>query len=317
MKNYNIFIITLLAVVLLSACNRGGKVTRTDTETSGIATIASDESFAPIIEEELAVFTGLNPEADITPLYTSEPELFKLLLEDSIRLIVAARDITEQEKKIISQNKLNPRTQKIAIDGIALIINKENKDSLATVDELKKIMTGEITKWSELSASSKSNLGEIKVVFDNPNSSTLRFINDSISRGATLSNRLSALENNKAVMDYVGRTPNAMGVIGVNWISNPNDTTKLTFKNTIRVMAISRDSIPTYDNSYQPVPAYLATREYPLVRELYLILTDSRGGLPAGFVKFFAGDSGQRIVLKAGLVPATAPTRLINMQESF
>ncbi|MDR2854353.1 MAG: substrate-binding domain-containing protein [Prevotellaceae bacterium] len=316
MKRYKIPILFVaLVVVLFAACDWSkSKTARTDTEKSGTAVIGCDESFAPIMDEELTVFTGLNIDADITPVYTSEPELFKMLLDDSLRLIMTARDLTENEKEYIKQRKLNPRTQRIAIDAIALIVNTKNTDSLISVQDLKKIMTGEITQWSQITGAQKSKLGDINVVFDNPNSSTLRFIHDSIAKETKLSDKLSALPTNTEVLDYVGNTPNALGIIGVNWVSNPSDSLKLTFRNSIRVMFVSRDAEPTLDNSYQPIPAYLRTGDYALVRNLYLILTDLRGGLPSGFVKFFAGDSGQRIVFKAGLVPATAPTRLINLQ---
>ncbi|MDR1653749.1 MAG: substrate-binding domain-containing protein [Prevotellaceae bacterium] len=311
-------ILTLLSVIFLAfytvSCNNN-RVTRTDTETSGSAKMGADESFAPIVEEELAVFTGLNPEASITVEYLDEPDLLKALLDDSLQLVMAVRDLTDSEKRFIKQRKQTPRSQRIAVDGIALIINRENKDSLISTADLTKIMTGEIAKWNEITNAEKSKLGDIQVVFDNPRSSMLRYINDSIARGAQLSDKLSALKNDREVLDYVARTPNALGVIGVNWVSNPGDSLKLTFSNTIRVMWVSRSEEPTLDNSYQPIPAYLRTGDYALTRDLYLIITDVRGGLPSGFVKFFAGDAGQRIVYRAGLVPATAPTRLISIQE--
>ena len=158
--------------VLFGACNQKPKITRFDTETSGRAIIASDECFAPIIKEELAVFLGLNPEAEITPNYMGENELFDFLLKDSIRLIIAARDITESERNAIKRMKLTPRSQKIARDGIVLITNRNNVDSLINVSTLKKIMTGEITDWNQLYSDSNSTLGKIQVVFDHPSSST-------------------------------------------------------------------------------------------------------------------------------------------------
>lgn len=305
---------TIIVTFSLVSCYER-KITRTDTESSGIAKFGADESFAPIVEEELAVFTGLNPNAHLTVEYMSEPELLKALMNDSLQLIMSACDLTDQQKEFIRQRKQTPRSQRIAIDGIALITNRQNLDSLISTVDLKKIMTGKITQWNQVINAEKSKLGDIQVVFDNPNSSTLRYINDSIARGDTLSSKLSALKNNKEVLDYVANTPNALGIIGVNWVSNPSDSLKLTFSQKIRVMWVSRSEKPTIDNCFQPIPAYLRTGEYALTRDLFLIITDPRGGLPSGFVKFFAGDAGQRIVYKAGLVPATAPTRLISIQE--
>ena len=310
-------LLIVCSIFLFCTCNRGGKITRFDTETSGVAVIGSDECLAPIVKEELDVFTGLNPEAQITPIYTGENELFKLLLSDSIRLLVAARDLSPREKEQIKTMGLISRTQKIAKDGIALIINKENKDSLINIAMLRKIMTGEITNWNQLNPISASVSGKIKVVFDNQNSSTLRFVNDSIVKGAALSSELRALESNPAVIEYVANTPNAIGVIGVNWISNPNDSTKLSFDERIRVMSVGKSESISTDNTYKPYPIYLNNDSYPLTREIYMIITDLRETLPAGFVKFVAGNAGQRIILKAGLIPATCPTREINITEEF
>ena len=54
---------------------------------------------------------------------------------------------------------------------------------------------------------------------------------------------------------------------------------------------------------------------YPLCRELYVISREGRTGLGTGFASFVAGDNGQRIFLKAGLVPATVPVRLVQTAD--
>lgn len=278
--------------------------------------IAGDESYEPIIKEELDVFTGLNAEAKIEPLYVGENEMFKLLLSDSIRLIIAARDLTDAERTALTDMKLTPRSQRIGRDGIALIINKANPDSLINTASLRKVITGEITDWRDIAPSGHSNLGQIRVVFDHPNSSTLRFMNELV-QGDPLSPELRALGSSTEVINYVTKSPDALGIIGVNWISNPNDSTKLSFNETIRVMSVGVEDEVNTDNTFKPFPAYLNNGTYPLTRDVYIILTDLRGTLPAGFVKFVAGDAGQRIILKAGLVPGTRPTREISLSEDF
>ena len=315
MKRFNLLFLSIL-FLLFYACDRR-KITRTDTETSGFAIIAVDECFAPIVKEQLDVFLGLNPEAEIKPIYTGENELYNLFLSDSVRLVITTRDITENERALFNDMKLMPRSQKIARDGIALIVNKENSDTLINTNLVKKIMTGEITSWNEINKAKDSKLGMINVVFDNPNSSTLRFIHEVITQGESLSPEIRALNSNPAVIDYVAKTPNALGIIGVNWISNPNDSTKLSFDETINVMSIGVEEEITEDNTYKPYPAYLNNEFYPLIRDVYVILTDLRETLPSGFVKFIAGDAGQIIILKAGLVPGTRPTREIYLKADF
>ena len=80
---------------------------------------------------------------------------------------------------------------------------------------------------------------------------------------------------------------------------------------------VSKKEPATLDNAYLPLPAYLALGDYPLTRNVYAVLTDYSGTLLAGYYHFMAGDKGQRIILKAGLVPATRPIRLIQVKESF
>lgn len=318
MKKVSLFCLLVMAIMISACSNNSNKGTkRTDTKTSGFATIVSEGCFAPIIDEEIVVFEALNKDASINALYTGEAQAFDMLMRDSVRMIIAARDLTQKEKDIISSNnrQLRPRSQKIAYDGIALIVNKENTDTLMSMTTLKKIMTGEITSWKQINPTSKYN--NIEVFFDNPGSSTVRYIKDSICGDKPLYDGLRAQKSNQDVLDMVSKTPNALGVIGVNWVSNPSDTLRLSFIDKITVMSMSRAEVPTYENSYKPFAAYLALNEYPLKREVYVILTDLRETLPAGFVQFIAGDRGQRIILKAGLLPATRPTRLISVKESF
>jgi len=316
MKKFALFCI---AVLTLSSCsdNKSQREKRTDTPTSGVAEFVSDDCFARIVQQEADVFEAKNKEAFLIPTYTNEVEAVNLLLKDSVRMAVLARDLTEEEKQgIKNRNKqLVPRSQKIAIDGIAIIVNNENADSLISIPTLKKIMTGEAFSWKEINSDSK--LDKMVVVFDNKNSSTVRFIIDSICVDKPLYTGLKALDNNEEVLEYVSKTPNAMGFIGVNWISNPNDTTNLSFTSKIKVMKVSRTHPATLDNSYPPLPGLLALGKYPLTRDVYVVLTDLRGTLLSGFVHFMAGDTGQRIVLKSGLVPATRPVRVVMVKDSF
>lgn len=306
----------LLAIVLgftFLACNQKRGPERTDTTAAGVATVVCDDCFSPIIREEANVFEALNSDATIQLKVANEVDAFNLLFKDSIRLIVAARDLTPKEKQALIDMKLVPRSTRIAVDGIALIINKSNKDSLITVEEFRKILSGQIRTWNDLRpGSSKST---IDVVFDNANSSTVRYVQDSITKGKILSKNAYAKQNNQAVLDYVSKTPNALGIIGVNWVSNPDDSTKLTFINKIRVMAVSPYDVADVDNSYTPVPAYLMLEQYPFFRNIYMIISDPPGYLPSGFMNFVGSDKGQRIILKSGLVPSTRPMRLVNVHE--
>ena len=314
MRNIRFFLMLTL-VLSFTACNRKPRITRTDTMTSGIASILCEDCFSPLIQEEISVFQGLNPEAHVTPIYTDEVTAMNLFMKDSIRLVVAARDLTAEEFNYLKSKKLVPRSRRIAVDGIALIINKTNKDSIIGIPTFKKILNGEITDWKEIDP--QSSLGSIRLVFDNPNSSTVRYVEDSVCGGKAISGNVKALKSNKEVIDFVSNTSNAIGIIGVGWVSNKKDTTNLSFIDDIRVMSVSPYEDARTDNSYKPFAAYLALKEYPMVRDIYMITSDVAGGLPAGVLHFVAGDRGQRIVLKCGLVPANRPMRLVSVKSKF
>jgi hypothetical protein len=222
--------------------------------------------------------------------------------------------LTKEEMNSFHSRKFFPREIKLATDGLALIVNRANPDSLLSVRDFRRILTGEVKNWKEVNPDSR--LKGIQVVFDNKNSSTVRFAMDSICGGKPLAEgNVSALKTNQQVIDYVVKNPDAMGVIGVNWLGNRSDTTNLSFREEIRVMAVSAEDVATPANSYKPYQAYLFYGNYPLARSIYALLNDPRSGLPWGFASFMTSDKGQRIILKSGLVPATQPVRIVHVKD--
>lgn len=298
---------------VLFSCKEKAKPRFTDTYTTGVIPIAVDENFRPIIQEEIDVFESIYTKSGIVPIFTDEVDAINRLLKDSVRFAIATRTLSNNEKKSMNSRKLFPREIKLAVDGIALIVHPSNKDTIISVDDLRKIFAGDAKNWKDIFP--KSKLGNFTVVFDNPNSSSIRYAIDSICKGGLLSKELNAQKTNLEVINYVSHTPNAIGIIGVNWLGNKKDTTNLTFKNNVRVMSVSKDDPATTYNSYKPYQAYLFYGNYPLARSVYIILNDPRSALPSGLATFMTSDRGQRIILKSGLVPATQPIRVVNVKD--
>lgn len=310
----SIWLTVMVTLAVVSACRSKSGEGPTDTYSSGVIAIAADESFEPIVQEEIDVFESLYPLTGIVPRYTTEVEVINLLLKDSVRLAIATRTLTEEEMNSFHSRKFYPREIKLATDGLTLIVNRANQDSLMTVRDFSRILTGEAKEWKEVNPNSR--LGAIQVVFDNKNSSTVRFAMDSICGGKPLAEgNVSALKTNRQVIDYVAKNSGAIGVIGVNWLGNRSDTTNLSFREEVRVMAVSAGDVATSDNSYKPYQAYLYYGNYPLARPIYALLNDPRNALPWGFTSFMTSDKGQRIILKSGLVPATQPVRIVHVND--
>lgn len=303
MKNISLFF-----TLILSAAGCTPPAKPTDTPTTGHIKISVDETFRQVIDSELNVFHSLYKYAVITPSYVAELQAINDLLQDSSRLAIVTRHLNEDEKKYFENLKLFPKTLKIATDAIALITHPENRDSIVTLWQLQEIFSGKVSSWKQLNP--HSDLTDMMIIFDNKNSSTARYIRERFN--TDLPPFTYAVNTNPEVINYVSHHKSAIGVIGVNWISDSHDSESIDFLRKIRVMRIISDSADT--RGKQPYQAYIADGSYPLTRSIYIINREARSGLGTGFASFVASDKGQRIILKAGLVPATMPVRIIGFK---
>ena len=204
----------------------------------------------------------------------------------------------------------------LGYDGLALIANTSNSDSCISVKDVKRILTGEVTKWSQINPASAKR-GDIIVAFDNKTSSTVHYVEDSILGGKTITSpNVFATKKTADVIAYVEKTPGAIGIIGRNWLNDKGDSTNLTWNKSIRVMRVSRADKATPDNSYKPYQGYIYNDFYPFIRSIYALLNDERGQycLPWGFSQFISSPIGQKILLKAGLLPAYGQLTIRDVQ---
>lgn len=301
--SYTLVGLTLSAAVLSSCSQQKRKdSSRTDTRSSGTISFVSDESFSPLIEDERQVFEATYPKAKVNPQYTSESDGINMLLKEKTCLVITARDYKPSELQNLRDRGFSPRSFKLAYDGLALIVHRSNTDSCISINDIKRIFTGEATKWSDIYSGSKR--GDITLVFDNKKSSAVHFVEDSILGGKPISNpNASAVNKTAEVINYVKNNPGAIGIIGSNWLEDKNDTTLLTFNKDIRVMYVSRMEKATPSNSYLPYQYYILNGNYPLTRTVWALLNDPYNALPWAFAHFIESPKGQLLVMKAGLLP--------------
>jgi len=305
----SLFCAVVAGLFFLYSCSpRDNKGNFLDTTTSGHVKIAVDESLKPLLDTELDTFEALYQRAHIDIIYTSEGEAMNLLLNDSVRLAVITRGLLSSEMEMLKNLKLEPTQVAIAKEGIAAIFNKKNPDSVITLPQIKDILTGKISTWNQLRKGAPQD--SIQVVFDQPASGIVRYFKDSLKIDKLAPNCF-AVKGNPAVIDFIATRPHAIGLIGVSWISDSDDSTTNVFLNTVRIGGVSRDT----GEYYQPYQAYIAQGQYPLTRNIMVINREGRAGLGSGFLAFMAGEKGQRIVLKAGLVPSTMPVRIVEIKR--
>mgnify|MGYP001791630014 CR=1 FL=1 len=299
-------------LLILASCNSMGKTGVNETPTRGHIKISVDESFQPIIEAEVYTFTHLYTNAYIKPEYKPEYDVINDFMNDSVNVIVTSKKLTDNQIQALRDTLIIARTTTYAYDALAIVTNKENKDSLLKYNIVKDIFLGKIKSWKDVNPQSK--LGNIRVIFDNNRSGNVRYFKELFGIKDSLRGNFFAVNNNPEVINFVSRNPDALGIISVNWISDKNDSLSMSFTKKVNIIAVSQEFIN--DGSYyRPHQGFIYDKSYPFVREVYVINRETFAGLGSGFVNWACAEQGQRIVLKSGLVPATMPIRLVQIKH--
>lgn len=299
-------LICLFYLGALSACNspENPLAYQTDTHGRGKKTIYIEESFKRLFDTSIYTFESQYPKADIVPKYMAESDIIDAFFNNKTKTIVISRDFTKEERKILKSKRVEARSDKIAIDAVTIIVNPANKDTLMTIDELREIVSGRKQKWTSLGT-------KINLVYDQKNSANFNYLRTYFGE-ENISKELFASNSNEEVINYVKKNPNAIGIIGVNWISDQDDLDVKYFLDGIKIVGLAKDNKSEY---FQPYSGYIYTKEYPLTRDVWMINKGKKSGLNTGFVLFMIGDIGQTIIQKSSLVPAKNPVRLINLIE--
>ena len=285
-----------LVLLLLVSCGTNPKKANSYLHEDDVK-FAADVSFLPILQELSQLYGLRKPESVMLPLYCSEDSAIRLLLADSVRMAISTRPLNDNEKAIVEQHNLPLLQSKIAYDAFALIVNKENPDTVTNVNELRKIVQGKITRWEQLEMGSKK--GELSLVFDASGSSTVRYMKDSLNNGKDLKGNIYAQGSNLKVIKTIKDNPNAIGVVSTDWLRvHQGDTTTLQnfYGLDVRVMLVGKVGKAKADWQ-RPYQYYIATGEYPLVRSVWEITTDPRTrSTMRSFYFFLKENDGQRVI---------------------
>jgi phosphate transport system substrate-binding protein len=287
-----VFGFTILLFLTQNGCH-SHKVTMqaTDRYDSGTIHISCDESFKPVIDAEIQVYHIAYPKANIIVHYKPEADCLRDFAVDSIRMVIATRSYTKSEELLMGDSlHINPDYGTLAFDAIAVVVNPKNKDSLFSMKEIRELLTGK----------SKTNL--LPVLDGVKATSTVRYMVDSVLHGGNLGKNVVAATSSNGVLDYVAKTPNAVGFVGVSWAENTEDTTETKFIDKVRIARLeSTDSINGY---VLPVQIFIYRRSYPMIRTLFYVLKENYAGLGHGFANFMGQDRGQLIFRRSNLFPA-------------
>lgn len=324
--------LTLAAGLGMSSCMKYEKDPHSST--SGTTTMVCDNTFENIFKQEVDVFEYQYPDAHILVRYATQAEAFDSLFSLNTRSIVTSRDITPDEKRALKAKykrergaNVSVRSAKIAVDAVAFIVNPKNTCEKLTVSELADIMSGESSHWNDLEPSS---LGEIKVILDQSGSSLATFLSDSLLQGRPLGPNVYSAGSISEVFNIVEKTPDAIGVLGVSWITSDMDSADIsreelaesvlsdgavmgaTLTQRVKVLKVNRDNEVT---AYKPYQQYIFDGSYPLFRQIYMITTASTSNVAGGFYSFITGPIGQKIIMKTGILPARVSIQQVELPD--
>lgn len=283
----------IFCCAVLVACTAKNKSKTFDTPSSGKINISVDESFKPVIEEQIKVYESSFPNTEIIAHYKPEAECFKdFFFDTSCRMMIVTKTLNGDEEQIMLDS-LNyiPFTKIIATDAVTVVVNRKSTDTLFTVARLRDQMSGKLGNKQQ-------------IVFDGLKAtSTIRYAMDSILGGKPFDTTVvRAVKSSQDVLNFVAENENAIGFVGLSWIGNPEDTGQVNMLKKVKMAYVRCDKCA--DSPYvKPTQFGILADRYPLVRGLYYILKENFNGLGSGFANFLQFERGQLIFRRAYLGP--------------
>ena len=296
-------LVFFIGLITLTSCDHNNNpfVYQKDAHGRGKAKILVEQSFQPLFETSIETFMSQYPRARIKANYLTENEIIEAFYANQSKTIVITRDFNDKEKAYLKSKNVSYRSDKIATDAVVIIMHPSMTDTILSIDHITNLLRGD--KVSLASSTIPS-----QIVFDQNGSANFNFMVNMLQI-KELGKNISALKSNQEVIKYVKTHPGTMGIIGLNWISDQDDPTSMAFIEGLKIAAVY-DTDP--ETACKPYAGFIYTKEYPLIRDIWIINKGRRSGLNTGFVLFMKkDDKGQLIIQKSGLVPALTPVRLV------
>jgi phosphate transport system substrate-binding protein len=317
MKMSRIFFVLAIALTfVVASCGLKKHVAPSPTE--GKLEVFCAESVSPAVIQIANEFMSLYQNAHINVHAVSTRDAIVKLLNNETTLVVAARPFNQGELAVIKKYKIDVDTLRVAMDGIVVIVNRDNPIEKISTDQLRDVFTGKTTLWSKLE---KNFDGRIIPALESPNSGTVELFKDRILGNEKFGEAYPCTTMSH-VYSFIRDNREAIGLIGTNWLnSGPNILpSKKPLPKPLMVAEVDSSAISYIDANafgsyYYPYQANIGRHYYPLTHPIYFFSTDFNLGLGAGFMTFAAGNQGQKIFLDNGLVPMTVPVHYVQLNN--
>jgi phosphate transport system substrate-binding protein len=280
----------ILAISIMS-CSNNTPQTSQDTTSSGTIHISAEETFKPILDQQIAVFKSSYPKANFIVEYKSEIECLKDFKLDSTRMIFITRGLDKQEEAAYkNQLGFTPTFGILAYDAVAILVHQNAKDSLFTLTDLRKKLVGENSQ---------------QVVMDGSHlTGVVRFLKDSLTKDKPFGKNVMSADGSEAVIEYIKNNPNAIGFVAMNWIGDKYDVKQEKARKYVKTAMLECTLCAEKGLFAQPSQATIGKGEYSMSLPLYYVLKENAPGLGSGLLNFMSLERGQLIFRRAFMVPA-------------
>lgn len=213
------------------------------------------------------------------------------LISGTCDIAMSSRNIKDKEVALARQKGINPNEIKVALDGLAVVVNPANPVSKLTIVQLAGIFTGKITNWKELGGKDE----KIVVLSREVNSGTHVYFKEHVLRSndpnskEEFSPAALMLSSSQAIADEVAGNPAAVGYYGMGYISKKQ-----------KAILVARDEKSEYE---EPTIENVVNGKYPISRPLFLYTNGQPQGIAKKFIDFCLSKEGQEIVLATDFVP--------------
>lgn len=291
--------LAFLFVVLLFSiygCKEKKKVLPADQYHNGHIVIACDNDFRYVMEQQREVFEATYPGASITFDYMSDAEIMNKLYKRELQEAVIGRQLTTEEIEALTRiDSTHPREHLMARDALAFIVGKTS-----TVTSL---------NYERLFSNEQQilNNDNFTFVFDGKQTGLVKSFR--LFSGINKSLKIFALDSIEAVIDYVRQHDGAVGGIPYAKISDEDNPQMQQLLKNVNIIAVEKRDSTGKTIASTASEADIAIGTYPFIRPLNYVICNPYERVGTGFANFIFKKQGQKIFLKAGLMPTTMPER--------
>ena len=296
----------IIIALLVSSCY----VEEKESATRGDLTVQISDGYQDLVQREANLFQELYPQAKFTVIPASTRETIVNMLNDSINLIVVDRAMNNEERQVYKQAQLDVQEIKIALDALVIMVNADNSINNISLENLKRVLQGQISNWKLLNGSNLS--GEIEVACTGRNSGSFELIQKHLLDSAFTFFPDTILARQSDIVQHTIKNKYTLGIISNACYGSIRSTADSA---TVRLLSIGVADSTNKLHDYYPYQAYIYGGEYPLHYPVYVYVRSDKSELALGFSSFIASAAGQKIILNYGLVPATQPVRLVQITQ--